>query len=84
MEKHQYGFAVMNWRTGNDRRKSFWGTGETEEDCKKDARRQANAYAEQLSEKAYQKAREQAIRKGEYLPSRECYKFGVTGCSLWK
>ena len=34
MERHQYGFAVMNWNTGRDRCKSLWGTGETEEETK--------------------------------------------------
>ena len=29
MERHQYGFAVMNGCTGGCRRKSFWGTGTT-------------------------------------------------------
>lgn len=89
MEKHQYGFAIMNWNTGRDRCYSFWGTGTTEEECKKDACRQADAKASQLSEEAYQKAREKAERKANGsrmygLPSRESYRFGVVGCLLWK
>lgn len=85
MEKHQYGFAIMNWSTGRDRRKSFWGTGATEEDCRKDANRQANAYAARLSDEAYEKAKMKRRMRGDhYAPSRESYKFGVVGCSLWK
>ena len=55
-QKHQYGFAIMNCRTGGCRRKAFWGIGPTEPDCKKEAARQAHEYAKQLSEQAYQKA----------------------------
>lgn len=87
MEKHQYGFAIMNWNTGRDRCYSFWGTGATEEECKKDARRQADAKASQLSEEAYQKARNKVLARGNRslgLPSHESYRFGVVGCTLWK
>ena len=82
MERHQYGFAVMNGCTGGCRRKSFWGTGATEEECKKDARNQAETYASQLTDQAYEKA----CRKncGYGLPSRSSYKFQVVGCSLWQ
>lgn len=82
MEKHQYGFAIMNFRTGGARRKSFWGTGATEADCKKDALSQANAYANQLTDQAYEKA----CRKdrSRYHPSRSSYEFQVVGCSLWQ
>lgn len=82
MEKHQYGFAIMNFRTGGTRRKSFWGKGTTEADCKKDALSQANSYAEQLTDQAYDKA----CRKDRsgYRPSRSSYEFQVVGCSLWQ
>lgn len=82
MEKHQYGFAVMNGNTGGCRRKSFWGTGATEADCKKDAYSQAKRYADQLTDQAYEKA----CRKDRsgYRPSRSSYEFQVVGCSLWK
>lgn len=82
MEKHQYGFAVMNFRTGGTTRKSFWGRGVNEEDCRKDALRQANAYAEQKTDEAYRKA---CMRdRSGYRPSRSSYEFQVVGCSLWK
>jgi hypothetical protein len=82
MEKHQYGFAVMNFRTGGTTRKSFWGRGVTEEECKKDALRQANAYAEQKTDEAYRKA---CMRdRSGYRPSSSSYEFQVVGCSLWK
>ena len=82
MERHQYGFAIMNGNTGGCRRKSFWGKGETEEECKKDARRQADKYASKLTDQAYEKA----CRKNDCygLPSRSSYKFQVVGCMLWK
>ena len=85
MERHQYGFAIMNWNTGRDRRKSFWGVGETEEDCRKDAKKQADAYASRLGDEAYEKAKMKGRMRGDhYAPSRESYKFGVVGCSLWQ
>lgn len=82
MEKHQYGFAVMNFRTGGSRKKSFWGHGINEEACKKDALSQANAYASKLTDEAYAKA----CRKdrGPGRPSRSSYEFQVVGCSLWQ
>ena len=85
MIKHQYGFAVMNWNTGRDRCKSFWGTGTTEEECRADARRQANAYADRLSDEAYEKAKMKGRMRGDcYAPSRDSYRFGIVGCTLWK
>lgn len=82
MEKHQYGFAVMNGNTGGIRRKAFWGSGETEEDCKKAAREQAVTYASKLTDESYEKA----CRKCGYgyRPSRESYKFTIVGCTMWK
>ena len=50
MERHQYGFAVLNDCTGGIRRKSFWGTGATEPLCKENAIAQARQYAAQLSD----------------------------------
>jgi len=82
MERHQYGFAVMNGCTGGCRRKSFWGRGATEEECKKDARRQAEAYASQLTDQAYEKACRR--ERSNYRPSRSSYVFQVVGCSLWQ
>lgn len=82
MERHQYGFAVMNGCTGGCRRKSFWGRGATEEECKKDARRQAEAYASQLTDQAYEKACRR--ERSNYRPSRSSYEFQVVGCSLWQ
>ena len=82
MERHQYGFAVMNGCTGGCRRKSFWGTGATEEECKKNARRQAEAYASQLTDKAYAKVCNK--NSGYGRPSRSSYEFQVVGCSLWQ
>ena len=85
MEKHQYGFAIMNWRTGGAKRKSFWGTGATEEECRKDAAAQAKSYADRLSNEAYEKAKMKGRMRGDhYAPSRSSYEFGVVGCSLWK
>ena len=82
MEKHQYGFAVLNGCTGGVRRKSFWGTGTTEADCRKDASAQAHQYAGQLTDQAYNKA---CMRdRSGYRPSRSSYEFQVVGCSLWK
>lgn len=80
--RHQYGFAVMNGNTGGCRRKSFWGTGLTEDECKKDASRQAHLYAEKLTDEAYEKAMRR--NRGYGLPSRSSYQFQVVGCSLWK
>ena len=82
MERHQYGFAVMNGCTGGCRRKSFWGTGTTEEECKKDAFRQAKSYASRLTDQAYEKACSK--NRGYGHPSRSSYEFQVVGCSLWK
>lgn len=82
MERHQYGFAVMNGCTGGCRRKSFWGTGDTEEECKKDAFRQAKSYASRLTDQAYEKACSK--NRGYGRPSRSSYEFQVVGCSLWK
>lgn len=82
MEKHQYGFAIMNTRTGGIRRKSFWGSGKDENECRMNARKQANAYAKKLSDEAYEKA----CRKetSGYLPSRSSYQFQVVGSQLWQ
>ena len=82
MERHQYGFAVMNGCTGGCRRKSFWGTGATEAECKKDAFRQAKSYASRLTDQAYEKACSK--NRGYGRPSRSSYEFQVVGCSLWK
>ena len=82
MERHQYGFAVMNGCTGGCRRKSFWGTGATEEECKKDAFRQAKSYASRLTDQAYEKACSK--NRGYGRASRSSYEFQVVGCSLWK
>ena len=82
MERHQYGFAVMNGCTGGCHRKSFWGTGATEEECKKDAFRQAKSYASRLTDQAYEKACSK--NRGYGRPSRSSYEFQVVGCSLWK
>lgn len=82
MERHQYGFGVMNGNTGGIRRKSFWGVGATEEECKKDARRQAEAYASRLTNQAYEKACSK--NRGYGRPSRSSYEFQVVGCSLWQ
>ena len=83
MEHHQYGFAVMNGCTGGCRRKSFWGTGTTEDECKKNALCQAEAYASRLTDQAYEKACRKTSR-GYGRPSRSSYEFQVVGCSLWK
>ncbi len=82
MEKHQYGFAILNGCTGGIRRKSFWGTGATEEECKKNASQQAREYANKLTDQAYEKACYKD-RSG-YRPSRSSYVFQVVGCSLWQ
>lgn len=82
MQKHQYGFGVMNGNTGGIRRKSFWGVGATEEECRKDASSQAKQYAEQLTDQAYDKAYRRD-RSG-YKPSRCSYQFRVVGCTLWQ
>ena len=82
MEKHQYGFAVMNGNTGGCRRKSFWGHGPTEEACKKDAYAQACRYADMLTDQAYEKACRR--ERSHYRPSRSSYQFQVVGCSLWQ
>lgn len=82
MEKHQYGFGIMNTATGGIRRKSFWGSGKDENECKINASNQAIAYSNKLSDEAY----ERVCRKetSGYLPSRSSYKFQVVGCTLWK
>lgn len=82
MEKHQYGFAILNSRTGGCRRISFWGSGATENECKQAAICQAKAYAEKLSDQAYEKACQK--ERSNYRPSRSSYGFQVVGCSLWK
>ena len=82
MERHQYSFTVMNVYTGDYTRKSFWGCGVTEEECRKDALRQANTYADQKSDDTYRNAC--IFRRRGYLPSRSSYEFQVVGCSLWK
>lgn len=82
MEKHQYGFAVLNGCTGGCRRKAFWGSGATEEECRKDAFSQAKRYAEQLTDQAYEKACRR--ERSNYRPSRSSYKFQVVGCTLWQ
>ena len=82
MERHQYGFAIMNGCTGGCRRKSFWGTGATKEECKKNARHQAEAYASHLTDKTYAKACNK--NSGYGRPSRSSYEFQVVGCSLWQ
>lgn len=82
MEKHQYGFAIMNTRTGGCTRKSFWGRGSSEEECRRDAFVMAKAYAEQKTDVAYRKA---CMRdRSGYRPSRSSYEFEVVGCTLWK
>lgn len=81
MEKHQYGFSVMNGNTGGCRLKTFWATGETEEECKKSAFSQARSYASRLTDEAYDKA---CRRTHGYRPSRSSYEFQVVGCSLWQ
>lgn len=82
MEKHQFGFSVMNGNTGGCRRISFWGNGETEDECKKDAIRQAKDYAERLTDQAYEKACRR--ERSHYKPSRSSYEFQIVGCSLWR
>ena len=82
MEKHQYGFAVLNGCTGGCRRKAFWGRDATEPDCKADALRQAEAYASQLTDQAYEKACRR--ERSNYRPSRSSYEFQVVGCTLWQ
>ena len=82
MEKHQYGFAILNGCTGGTRRISFWGSGSTEDECKKAALSQAKAYAEKLTDQAYDKACRR--ERSNYRPSRSSYKFEVVGCSLWQ
>ena len=82
MERHQYGFAVMNSCTGGCRRKSFWGTGATEDERKKNASHQAKTYASQLTDQAYEKACSK--NRGYGRPSRSSYEFQVVGCSLWQ
>lgn len=82
MMKHQYGFAIMNGCTGGIRRKSFWGSGPTEDDCKKDAWSQAKSYASKLTDQAYDKACRKDTGYGR--PSRSSYEFQVVGCSLWQ
>ena len=82
MEKHQYGFAVLNGCTGGIRRKSFWGTGPTEDDCKRDAYRQAKSYASKLTDQAYDKACRKDTGYGR--PSRSSYEFQIVGCTLWQ
>lgn len=82
MERHQYGFAVLNDCTGGIRRKSFWGTGATEPLCKENAIAQARQYAAQLSDEAYEKACRRD-RSG-YRPSRSSYTFQIVGCTLWQ
>lgn len=82
MEKHQYGFAVLNGCTGGCRRKAFWGRGATEEACRADALRQAKAYASQLTDQAYEKACRR--ERSNYRPSRSSYEFQVVGCTLWQ
>ena len=84
MNKHQYGFDIMNWRTGKTRVKSFWGYGETDEACKKDALMQARQYAASLSDAEYQKAYDKARAKNDYPPSSESYRFQVVGHTRWK
>ena len=82
MIKQQYGFDILNTRTGGCRCKSFWGFGDNEEACKADALRQAQAYAEQLTEKDYQKAR--MHNRSGYAPSRSSYQYEVVGNTRWR
>ena len=82
MEKHQYGFAIMNCRTGGIKRKTFWSTGESEEECRESARKMAREYARQQAEMSYEKA--EAKNRSNYKLSRESYQFQVVGCSLWQ
>lgn len=80
--QHQYGFDIMNFRTGGSKCKSFWGRGATEDECLKDALRQAKQYAEQLTDKDYERAR---MRNREmYAPSRSSYEHRVVGHTLWR
>lgn len=82
MEKHQYGFAIMNCATGGIKRKSFWATGEDEATCRAKAREMAHAYAAAQAEAYYQKV-ESRNRSG-YRLSPSSYEFQVVGCSLWQ
>lgn len=82
MIKQQYGFDILNTRTGGCRCKSFWGFGDNEEACKADALRQARAYAEQLTEKDYQKAKMR--NRSGYAPSRSSYQYEVVGNTCWR
>ena len=82
MMKHQYGFALMNDHTGGQKRISFWGEGETEEECRKDAFVKARAKCRDLAEEYY--SRQQAKNRSRYALCRESYTFSVAGCSLWK
>lgn len=82
MEKHQYNFSIMNFRTGKSRCKTFWGIGKDENECRIEARKQAKAYASKLTDEAYNKAC--LKEKSNYLPSRSSYEFDVVGCTLMK
>lgn len=82
MDKQQYGFDILNTRTGGCRCKSFWGSGDSDEACKADALRQARAYAEQLTDKDYQKARMRDC--SGYAPSRSSYEYQVVGSTRWR
>ncbi len=82
MEKHQYGFAIMNCRTGVIKKKVFWATGNTEDECRKAARVMAKQYAQEQSDAYYEK--EQQKNNSNYKLCRESYEFQVVGCSLWQ
>ena len=82
VQKHRYGFGVMNDHTGGIRCKTFWGHGATEPECKADAYRQALSYTEKLTDQAYEKAC-QRDRSG-CKPPRWSYQFNVIGCTLWQ
>jgi hypothetical protein len=82
MEKHQFGFALMNDSTGGQRRISFWGVGENVEECRKNAMAKAKAKCADLAEAYYQ--RQEAKNRSCYRLSRSSYTFSVVGCSLWQ
>ncbi len=70
MERHQFGFGFMRWDTGGEKVKSFWGKGETIEECRKDALRQAQCYRSSYECELNAKAKEKAAQRGErYVPS---------------
>lgn len=81
MENHKYDFDIMNTRTGKIQRKSFWGSGKDENECRMNARNQAIAYANKLTDETYKRACKKET--SGCLPSKSSYKFQVTSCQLW-